>query len=571
MPTASKTYQLSIRSKSLFIVLMLLAVFVFVHYALLQPKLEASLTSLIKENKLSSLRALSDSIIEPMLNSDIFYVHNQVKAFEERNKQFGMIRVMMQGRQIYPLETMTARSGLTEMTLPIQLKGKTIGTLVGDFDLDKEVRLRANHIYNVFLLLLGLCGIVFFMQHGIIYRYLIAPIADLSESIQRLSQKDRVEPEQVLEPSVQPMSLISVSSKEVDALRDAFYSYVQQLESKGNEIDFLLDSVPLALALTDQQGAIIHHNRAFAETFMQGREGATIQHSVVLDEKTQDTVEAYMAQTHRQELFKTINRQGERIDVKIAVEAYSDPSVDYYVFIISDVTTELASERAKGEFVSLVNHEIRTPLTAIRGSLGLMKHSVRSGNTAGTFNLLEMCSRNCQHLEKLVNDLLDMEKIKSGKMDFHPARLELHAAIDDVIQNYQHYLQEKSVAVRLNQAEGELHCHLDKTRLEQVVLNLVSNAIKHSDDASQVDINVKQVAGEAVIEVVDYGCGVSEDFQAQLFTKFSYKESINSRNRQGFGIGLYITKFLVEQMGGEIHYRDTEPKGASFVVTFPLD
>lgn len=227
---------------------------------------------------------------------------------------------------------------------------------------------------------------------------------------------------------------------------------------------------------------------------------------------------------------------------------------------------------AKSAFLSTVSHELRTPLTSIRGSLGLL-----AGGKAGEFSskaskLIGIAHNNSERLVHLINDILDMEKIESGKMVFDFQEQSLRAALDPALETARAYLPDRLVKVIVVDDAPGARVEVDVDRLHQVVSNLFSNAIKFSprEGFVQLWLSSDPAEGTAKISVIDQGPGIAEEFQGRLFGKFEQFDSSNTRREGGTGLGLSISKALVEKMGGSISV-ETEPgKGATFTVTLPL-
>ncbi|HEX5635569.1 MAG TPA: ATP-binding protein, partial [Gammaproteobacteria bacterium] len=255
-----------------------------------------------------------------------------------------------------------------------------------------------------------------------------------------------------------------------------------------------------------------------------------------------------------------------------SVTALRDASGDIngYLGIGYDITERKRMEQMKREFISTVSHELRTPLTSIRGALGLV-----AGGATGTLpdkarELINIASNNCDRLVRLINDILDMEKIESGKMSFDMQVIDLPALIAETMAANQPYaaLHKARIVV-----EGEfpmLQVMGDRDRLVQVITNLLSNAAKFTPAGGQVHVALQKMGDRARIMVRDEGPGISAEFQSRLFQKFSQADSSDTRKKGGTGLGLSISKAIVEWHGGHIDYHTTAGKGATFYIDLPL-
>lgn len=226
-----------------------------------------------------------------------------------------------------------------------------------------------------------------------------------------------------------------------------------------------------------------------------------------------------------------------------------------YVWLIRDISERKKVEQLKNDFVSTVSHELRTPLTAISGALGLAV-----GGALGPLNdkqqhMLTLAEQNSQRLGKLINDLLDIEKLAVNKMQFKLRLWPLAALLRQAIELNQPVALQRQVKLELHCAEqDDLWVEVDEVRLQQVMANLLTNAIRYSPIGSAVVVSVELSANTVRVSVTDQGDGVAADFESRLFQKFSQADSSDRRQVAGTGLGLAICKDLLKAMGGTIGY-----------------
>lgn len=234
-----------------------------------------------------------------------------------------------------------------------------------------------------------------------------------------------------------------------------------------------------------------------------------------------------------------------------------------------DITERKRSEQMKNDFISTVSHELRTPLTSIRGSLGLVAAGAAGEIPSKVAGLINIAHSNSERLVRLINDILDIEKIESGRMPFDPRPMALRPLIEQVIESSSNYLADQNVSVVLDdQAPGALAV-VDPDRLHQVTLNLLSNAIKYSPQGGRVTVRLARLEDMVRLSVIDQGPGIPHAFQSRIFGKFEQADSSDSRQKGGTGLGLSIVKAIVDRLGGIVSF-DTGPEiGTSFHVDIP--
>lgn len=237
------------------------------------------------------------------------------------------------------------------------------------------------------------------------------------------------------------------------------------------------------------------------------------------------------------------------------------------VVTFRDVTERREVERLKDEFVAVVSHELRTPLTSIRGSLGLLAAGKLGEVSEKGRRMLEIAVQNTDRLVRLINDILDIERIESGRvtMELRPVDASelAHQAVDVMAA-----MAEKA-GVRLYAWADRQPLEADPDRVLQVLTNLLSNAIKFSPAGGEVVLTVERGDGEVVFRVRDEGRGIPADRLESIFERFSQVDSSDAREKGGTGLGLAICRSIVQQHGGRIWVESAPGKGSTFTFTLP--
>jgi PAS domain S-box-containing protein len=239
------------------------------------------------------------------------------------------------------------------------------------------------------------------------------------------------------------------------------------------------------------------------------------------------------------------------------------------ILVIRDISVRRQTERLKDEFVSTVSHELRTPLTSISGSLGLLAGQWASKLPESAARLLAIAHTNSQRLVRLINDILDIEKLESGRVVFNSSQVAVRSLVEHAIEDNRGFAESYGVYVRLDPASADLDVNADPDRLAQVITNLLSNAIKFSPAGGEVLVAVEKNANDVRVTVRDHGSGIPDDFKLHIFEKFAQADATNTRQKGGTRLGLSIVKQIVERLGGNVGFEDATGGGAIFYVTLP--
>ena len=234
-----------------------------------------------------------------------------------------------------------------------------------------------------------------------------------------------------------------------------------------------------------------------------------------------------------------------------------------FVAVQEDVTERKRMESIKDDFVAMVSHELRTPLTSIRGSLGLLAGGVAGKMPEAAQSLLDIAISNCERLVRLINDILDMEKIESGKMAFVPVPIALAPLVEQAVLSNHAYAHGYGVEIRLEESvPGRVLA--DPDRLHQVLTNLLSNAVRYSPRGGAVEVRVSRHGDKLHVSVADRGPGIPPELQPRVFEKFAQAAAAASRRAGSTGLGLCISRAIMERHGGSIWFETEVGEGTTF-------
>lgn len=336
----------------------------------------------------------------------------------------------------------------------------------------------------------------------------------------------------------------------------------------------LLDSNIIGLALGDIYGHIYEANEAFARmidyTQEEIRAGLMRWDTITppeyryLDEKAlKELQELGVCRPFEKEYQR---KDGSRVPVIIGAARLAEADGKVISFIV-DISERKELEKRKDEFVSLASHELKTPLTALKMLLYLLRKKSKQEEYQDVTRILSRMEAQVTTVTQLINDLLDVSKIQMGRFDYADEPIDLDTVIQEVVETLQ-----QTTTTQTLRLHGAVHqCIVaDKRRLAQVFTNIISNAIKYSPQADSVDIWVSASQNTAVIRVQDYGVGIPEELQSTVFERFN-RGSYGASEKvfPGLGMGLYIAKEIVEHYGGTITVESAEGRGTTFTVSLP--
>ena len=260
-------------------------------------------------------------------------------------------------------------------------------------------------------------------------------------------------------------------------------------------------------------------------------------------------------------------RNGDRFPLEIALFSFDEAAQTYYAAHMMDVSKRYEVDRMKHDFVSTVSHELRTPLTSIRGALGLIASGALGALESEAREMIGVAERNSVRLINLINDILDIERLESGRMEMSPTRTTMKSIIDRSLENVATLADQEGIELEVRCASGTLFA--DEDRIVQVLINYLSNAIKFSPRGGKVTVTCEQREGWVECFVEDRGTGISEGAQKKLFQRFERVDASDSRRRGGTGLGLAISKAIVLHHGGTVGLRSEEGKGSTFWFRLP--
>ena len=232
-----------------------------------------------------------------------------------------------------------------------------------------------------------------------------------------------------------------------------------------------------------------------------------------------------------------------------------------------DITEKLKVERIKSEFISIASHELRTPLASIRGALGLLASGVLDNKPEIAKNMLNIAASDTERLVRLVNDILDLERLESNNVNLNRQWTDMGDLCQQAMDTMQALAAESQIQIRYNPRSQQIF--VDRDRLIQTLVNLLSNAIKFSPPHSEVNIETESLADQVIFRVRDRGRGIPERNLESIFERFNQVDASDSRQKGGTGLGLAICRSIVQQHGGKIWIESVVSEGSTVSFSIP--
>lgn len=369
--------------------------------------------------------------------------------------------------------------------------------------------------------------------------------------------------------------------KETDELK-------RQKEQISKKYDYVTKLANDAIIISDSHNRIIDFNNRFIEMYnLIPQEYNSLKLNDIFTETLQNQWSDYIQtiKSNNGLIFETTHKKmnGEIFNVQVSANFIEIEGNEYLIQFIRDfeerkkVENELIvakqkaeeSDRLKSNFLSMMSHEVRTPVNIILGAVDILKSSLKEENLKETEHLFDMITRNGKRLLTLISDIIDISRIESNELRLEFIIRNAESLIIDVISEYEQIAKNKGLQIVTNFQATNPYIRIDEVRFIQIITNLLTNAIKFTSQGGNT-ISTKNVDDSLHISVKDTGIGIPKSAMKDIFALFRQAHEGYSRNFEGAGLGLTITQKLTKMMGGEIFVESEENVGSTFTVVFPV-
>jgi len=552
--------------------LLLVGIAVSMHFYWL-PNYLALETSGQKKTEYAFTSLLATTLTADLLNNDLAQTHATLNRVLENRKYWYAIKLYDQEeRLIYPIVEQPLPEDLPLEVLrhDIIFNDTTIAHFLVWVDLNAASSLRIEHIYNLEQILLATLLLAALFSTLLQDRWIRYPLRQLATFASNIAD------------GKYDSTMKYQSHDEVGKLVDAFDTMRQQI--KQRELDLIesnarsravIENAVDGIISIDALGKVESFNSAAEKIFGYSADEVIGQNiKMLMPQPYQREHDGYLYNYHSTGTKKIIGigrdveglrKDGSTFPLELAVSEVKLDNRKLFIGMTRDITERKKIEQMKNEFVSTVSHELRTPLTSIRGALGLLIGKGAKDLPPKFLRLLETANRNSERLTFLINDILDLEKINAGKLEFHLQAIKLAALAARAVEENEGYAHAHNVILKLViDTDDPTTVQVDEHRLLQVFSNLISNAVKYSPENDTVKVVVTRNNETLRVAVVDNGPGISEEFRSRIFGRFAQADSSDTREKGGTGLGLTITQAIIEQLGGHLGFNSTPGEGAEF-------
>lgn len=265
---------------------------------------------------------------------------------------------------------------------------------------------------------------------------------------------------------------------------------------------------------------------------------------------------------------KRLTKDGRIIDVSITVSPIRDSqgTIIGASKIARDITERVENEKRRDEFVSIASHELKTPLTSQKAFGELLEKIIQKNGDTTYLPYIEKINKQTDKLTKLVEDLLELSRVQSGRLYMQLSDFSLDELVDEIVETMQMTI---SHTIK-KQGKTKKMLHGDRERLGQVLINLLANAYKYSPLADTIEVTTTVTKNTIIISIKDYGIGIAKEYQEKIFERFFRVSGVDERIFPGMGIGLNICKEIITRHQGSIWVESEKGKGSTFFVSLPL-
>lgn len=342
----------------------------------------------------------------------------------------------------------------------------------------------------------------------------------------------------------------------------------------------IIEQLPVGVLITDNKGTLVESNRQLEKIlgmriplgFKIGKDtlpGAKVDGKAIVPSKSPLTMALSKDKqvVARELLFERGDGRKMFLRVNSAPIHNRKGNVIAAASIISDISESKEMEKRKDDFINMASHELKTPITSMKLYLDILLTELAKANHAKPQTIAKSIKYQTDRLQELVNDLLDVSRLQTGKLTFSKEEFRLDELISQTVEELQGITKQQHIIIT---TQSPLKVTADRFRIYQVFTNLITNAVKYSGQGTEIRVAVKRADGKALVSVSDKGIGISSDQKKKIFDRLYQVPDEEGRTRPGLGMGLYISQEIIKRHGGSIWVESKKGEGSTFYFTLPL-
>ena len=362
-------------------------------------------------------------------------------------------------------------------------------------------------------------------------------------------------------------------------LKQTIDSLIQRETDEKRRLQAIIEQLPVGVIITDNHGTIMNANEKVGHIMgMQIPIGYTFGKKTLLESlhkgKPANPSQTPIMKTLQSGIpvvgqeFTVIRKDKSQAHVQVSASAIHNKqgSVIAAASIISDITEQKEMEKRKDDFVNIASHELKTPITSMKLYIDVLSKRIQKYDDIKIHRIIDNIKNQTERLQKLVNDLLDVSRLQTGKLTFTSEKFIINPLISEIVE----VLQASTIKTIQYENSELLTVVADKFRIYQVLTNVITNAIKYSGEGTEIKISLSKKNNKAIISVQDYGIGIPKDKQDKIFERLYQVTEDTEKTFPGFGMGLYISKEIIKHHKGEIWVKSKKGQGSTFYFTLPL-
>ncbi len=363
----------------------------------------------------------------------------------------------------------------------------------------------------------------------------------------------------------------------IGGLKQKIDILIEKEENEKNKLQTIIQQMPAGVLVIEKNGKVTHANKQ-----LEVISGYRIPVGTILEKDRTLLPETYNVKPSRSPLTqvlkgKALMKREYQIKRKDGKDRYIQISaspvwghnhkISAATAVITDITQQKEQEQRRDDFINIASHELRTPITSMKLYVNSLSSRISEYNNVEINQIIESVKYQTEKLQDLVDDLLDVSRIRTGKMTFRKEVFLLNGLLEETVNSLHAIIKHHKIIFSNDQS---LMVLADKFRLNQVIINLITNASKYSPAGTNIIINTKLLNGNAIVSVKDSGMGISKEQQKKIFNRLYQVSDTKIRTFPGLGIGLYISKQIISRHRGRIWVESEKGKGSTFYFSLPL-